>query len=247
MSASTAPLLRIEGVTKRFGGLVANEDVSFDVDRGQIVGMLGPNGAGKTTLFSCISGFYRPDAGHIYFDGADVTGRPPEALAHRGLVRTFQLVRVFKEMSVRENVVVGAFLHGADRRQAERLADEVIDLAELGGVRGALARNLTIADKKRLELARALATKPKLLLLDEVMSGLTPLETRQAVALLRTLNQRGITLLLVEHVMEVIMPISDRLVVLDHGIKIAEGPPSEIAQDPNVIRAYLGEKYSARR
>jgi len=172
-----------------------------------------------------------------------VTGLGPEVLAHRGLVRTFQLVRVFKEMTTRENVMVGAFLHGRDRRETERLAASVLELTGLSACADALARNLTTAQRKRLELARALATKPKLLLLDEVMSGLTAFEMHEAVALLRQLNQQGITLLLVEHIMEVIMPISNRIVVLDHGIKIAEGPPSEIARNPAVIRAYLGEKY----
>jgi len=237
------PLLRLDDVTKRFGGLIANSEVSFEVEAGEIVSLIGPNGAGKTTLFSCISGFYRPEGGRIWLQGTDVTGLGPEVLAHRGLVRTFQLVRVFKEMTTRENVMVGAFLHGRDRRETERLAASALELTRLSACADALARNLTTGQRKRLELARALATKPKLLLLDEVMSGLTAFEMHEAVALLRQLNQQGITLLLVEHIMEVIMPISNRIVVLDHGIKIAEGPPSEIARNPAVIRAYLGEKY----
>lgn len=239
------PLLRVQGVTQRFGGLVANNDISFDIDEREIVGLIGPNGAGKTTLFSCLSGFYRPTAGQIHFAGRDITGWSPERVLHAGLARTFQVVRSFPEMTVLDNVMVGAFARTNSRREARGQALDLLAFAGLESKRDQLARGLTIADKKRLELTRALATRPALLMLDEVMAGLNPKERQGAVALIRAINARGIAVLLVEHVMEVIMPISHRVVVLDHGVKIAEDVPEAIVRNEDVIAAYLGDKYRA--
>ncbi len=240
-------LLKVENLTKRFGGLVANDDVSMYVERGEIVGLIGPNGAGKSTFFSTVSGYYRPDGGKVYFDGEDITGLPTEKVCLRGMTRTFQIVKPFSDMTVLENVMVGAFARSARVSEVRDRALEVLEFVGLADRRDFPAAGLTIANKKRLELARALATEPKLLMLDEVMAGLTPRETQEAVELIHRIHERGITLFIVEHVMEVIMPISDRVYVLDGGRKIAEGPPQEIAENEEVIKAYLGERYHAAR
>lgn len=239
-------LLAVSGVTKRFGGLVANDDVSFSVEEGEIIGLIGPNGAGKSTLFNCIAGYYPVTSGKVEYRGKAISGMSPERVCRRGIARTFQIVRVFKEMTVLENVVVGAFLLTRSRKDAEAFAEEILDRVGLSAKAGAEARNLTVSEQKRVELARALATRPSLLLLDEGMAGLTPQETAVAVELIQSFRRDGITLVVVEHVMEVIMPISDRVVVLDYGKKIAEGAPREIARDEKVIAAYLGEKRRAR-
>jgi len=238
-------LLSISGVSKRFGGLLANDDISFEVGQGEIIGLIGPNGAGKTTLFSCIAGYYPVTSGTIVFDGKRIAGLPPEAICRRGIARTFQIVRVFKEMSVLENVMVGAFLITPSRKEAGRRAREVLGRVGLSAKENAEARNLTVSEQKRVQLARALATRPRLLLLDEVMAGLTPQEISEAGSLVRAIREDGITMIVVEHVMEAVMPISDRVVVLDYGKKIAEGAPNEIVRDELVIKAYLGVKHNA--
>jgi branched-chain amino acid transport system ATP-binding protein len=233
-------LLQVDQLTRRFGGLVAVNAVSLSVEEGEIVGLIGPNGAGKSTLFALVAGLLNPSSGRIVFDGRAVTGWTPDQAARAGIGRTFQIVRVFRSMTVLENVMVGAYLRAASPRAARAAAMAVLDRVGLAGDAERPASTLTVASRKRLELARALATRPRLLLLDEVMSGLTPAESAAAVALVRTLNAEGLTVVLVEHVMEVVMPLSRRVAVLDHGVLLAEGPPEVIARDPAVIAAYLG-------
>ncbi|MCL5950935.1 MAG: ABC transporter ATP-binding protein [Chloroflexi bacterium] len=237
------PLISVKGLCKSFGGLTAVVDVSFEIQAGEIIGLIGPNGAGKTTLFNCISGFTRPTSGRVEFAGRDITGWLPEEVCHLGLARTFQVVRTFPDMSVLDNVLIGAFARTVSRAEAERGAREVLELTGLASKAGLLGRNITIADKKRLELARALATHPRLLMLDEAMAGLNPAERQAAVELVRSIQAQGVTILMVEHVMQVIMPISKRVMVLNYGRKIAEGAPEIVAHDENVIAAYLGAKY----
>ena len=239
-------LLEITNLTKRFGGLVANDRISMAVDEGEIVGLIGPNGAGKTTLFNCVTGFYRPEAGSVVFEGKDITRFPTDRICQEGIARTFQIVKIFKDMTVLENVMIGAFCRTADTGQAREEALKILDFSGLVEKKDDLGGNLTIAEQKRLELARALATQPKLLLLDEAIAGLNPTEIKEAVDLIKTISAQGITLLIVEHVMEAIMSISDRIVVLDYGEKIAEGAPQDIAQDEKVIKAYLGARYHVR-
>ncbi|MDQ1277590.1 MAG: branched-chain amino acid transport system ATP-binding protein [Thermodesulfobacteriota bacterium] len=239
-------LLDVRNVTMKFGELVANDRVSFTVESGSIVGLIGPNGAGKTTLFNCVTGFLKPTGGAIIFDGADITGYTPYQIARLGAVRTFQVVRPLKEMTVFDNVLVGAFLKTSDNREAFARAADCIRLCSLESFQEKPAGELSIGGKKRLELARALATQPKLLMLDEVMAGLTSTEVRVSVEVILRLRESGITLMIVEHVMEGIMPIADKIVVLDGGVKIAEDAPGKIINDDSVIEAYLGAKYAQR-
>jgi branched-chain amino acid transport system ATP-binding protein len=242
-----APLLLVDSCSKRFGGLVANKNVSLTIDPGEIVGLIGPNGAGKTTLFNCISGALHPDEGRIALDGADISRARPERVCRLGIARTWQVVRSFGRMTALENVMCGALRRTTRVGPARARALELMAFTGLADKADAFAASLTLADKKRLEIARALATGPRLLLLDEAMSGLTPLETGAAVELVRRIHgELGLAICVVEHVMEVVMPLSHRVVVLDRGEKLTEGRPEDVARDERVIAAYLGDRYRAR-
>jgi len=242
-----APLLSVEAATKRFGGLLANKEISLAIEPGEIVGLIGPNGAGKTTLFNCITGYMHPDEGRIAFDDADITHTRPERICGLGVARTWQVVRAFGRMTALDNVICGALERTNRVAEARARAADLLDFTELGARKHVAAANLTLADKKRLEIARALATRPRLLLLDEAMSGLTPRETAAAVQLVRRIHEElGVTICVVEHVMEVVMPLSHRVIVLDYGVKIADGRPHDIVRDELVISAYLGARRAAR-
>ena len=241
--SSSAVMLSLEHVTKRFGGLTAVRDVSLEVRAGDLLGVIGPNGAGKTTLFNLIGGYYRPDEGRIALEGRDVTGQPAHAIALLGLTRTFQIVKPFGNLSVLDNVMIGALTRRASTREARADAQRVIDVCGLGPHAAARARALPLALRKRLEVARALATQPRLLLLDEVMAGLNPTELAAMVELVRRLHAEGLTLIVIEHIMAAMMRLAQRIVMLHHGEKIAEGTPREIASDRRVIDAYLGEEF----
>jgi branched-chain amino acid transport system ATP-binding protein len=234
------PLLAIESVSRRFGGLLALNGVSLAAAESRITGLIGPNGAGKTTLFGLISGFVAPDEGAIRYAGDIITGLPPHERARRGIARTFQIVQPFAGLSVRENIVVGAHLHHRARAEALAAADVVGREVGLGGLLDRPADTLTVAGRKRLELARALATEPKLLLLDEVLAGLNPTEIREIVPVIRRLCDRGIAIMMIEHVMQAVMSLSEHVFVLAEGRIIAEGTPAEVAADRVVIEAYLG-------
>jgi branched-chain amino acid transport system ATP-binding protein len=234
-------LLSVDAVSKRFRGLLAVDKVSFAVEQGSIFAVIGPNGAGKTTLFNIIAGVFAPDAGSIAFAGERIDGLTPDEVCRRGIGRTFQLVRPFPALSVEDNVVIGALLHRHDVAAARRRAHEVLQQLDLFGKRHQPASALTLPDRKRLEVARALATDPKLLLLDEVMAGLRPSETDRMVSILKELNrQTGLTILLIEHVMRAVMVLAARVLVLHHGATIAEGAPAAVVREPAVVQSYLG-------
>lgn len=242
------PMLDVEGLYKSFGGLVAIKNLDFTVNEGEIVGLIGPNGSGKTTFFNLISGLLKPDAGKIRFDNRDITGVRPHQICQAGIARTFQLVRPFTRMSPLQNVMVGR-AYGTEpahsMRQAKSESEETLAFTGLARKKVAMAAMLSLVDRKRLEIARALATKPKLLLLDEMMSGLNPAETEDAMSLVKKIRDSGITLIVVEHVMRAVLGISDRVIVLNGGEKIAEGTPQEVASNRQVIEAYLGEEGDA--
>jgi branched-chain amino acid transport system ATP-binding protein len=233
-------LLSLDAVGKRFRGLVAVDQVGFAVPQGAIFAVIGPNGAGKTTLFNMIAGAMAPDAGAIVFAGERVDGLPADTICRRGIARTFQIVRPFPALSVEDNVIVGALLHRRDVEAARTQAHELLRRLDLFDKRHRIASTLTLPDRKRLEVARALATGPRLLLLDEVMAGLRPTETDRMVAILQALNRDGLTILLIEHVMRAVMALASRVLVLDHGVTIAEGTPAAVVRDPAVVLSYLG-------
>jgi len=249
MTASASTILTIENVSKEFGGLLALDQVNLSVKEGEIFGIIGPNGAGKTTLFNVINGVYPPTRGHVKFRGEDVTGLPPYDLSKRGIARTYQVVRPLGELTVRENVTVGA-CYGRENlplEKAEKVADEVLDFVGLTSRKEMLASKLNVAQKKRLELARALAARPIMILLDEVLAGLNPQEVADMLGVVRMIRERGITILMIEHLMHAVMNLSDRVFVLDYGAQIAEGTPQQVSNDPRVIEAYLGDPQVAKR
>lgn len=239
-------LLEVDNVSKNFGGVRALNNVSFNLEPGMILGLIGPNGAGKSTLFNIITGTLPPTSGTIYLDGRNITGMPVHKIAGYRVARTFQMVRPFMNLSVKENVVIGAmFAGGMDRRSAEKAASEALESVGLADKQDLFAHQLNVMSRKWLEVARALATRPRLLLLDEFMAGLNPSEVQQAVEFVRGLRQSEITVVIVEHIIKAIMNCSDRIIVLNAGQKIADAPPDEIVKDPNVISAYLGNDYAA--
>jgi branched-chain amino acid transport system ATP-binding protein len=242
-------ILQVQGVTKRFGGLQALSEITFDLSAGEILGLIGPNGAGKTTLFNVINGVFPPDKGKVIFRGEDITGLPPYEIARRGLARAYQVVRPLSDLTVRENVMVGA-CYGREKfslTEAVRVADEVLTQIGLAEKAGLSAGSLNVAEKKRLELARALGAQPYLLLLDEVLAGLNPAEIAPMLETIRQIRDSGITILMIEHVMQAVMNVSDRILVLDYGALIAQGLPEEVVNDPLVIEAYLGDPQLTKR
>jgi branched-chain amino acid transport system ATP-binding protein len=234
-------ILEIRNVSKFFGGLAANSDVSFSMEQGMIMGLIGPNGAGKTTLFNCITGYYPPSKGEILFQGESLQGMTPDRVCKRGMVRTWQKVRPLAKLTVLDNVVVGALARTRSVAAAREIALEQLHVVKMEAKAGVLAGGLPIGERKKLEVARVLATRPQLLLLDEVMGGLNPAESEDIIQLILDIRKRGLTQMVIEHDMKAIMRISDRIVVLNSGEKLAEGSPAEIVSNPEVITAYLGE------
>jgi branched-chain amino acid transport system ATP-binding protein len=236
-------MLNVTRIGKNFGGLRALNDVSLEVSPGEILAVIGPNGAGKTTLFNILTGFIAPDQGQVLFENRSLQGLKPHQICHQGLVRTFQIVKPFLELSVLDNVIVAAFNRVDDVREATGKAEEIIRFVGLQDKLRALGSELPLPHRKRLELARALATDPKLLMLDEVMAGINPTETDTLIGLIREINGRGVTILMIEHVMRGVMALSQRIMVLNFGEKIAEGVPEEVVKNPLVVEAYLGEEF----
>jgi branched-chain amino acid transport system ATP-binding protein len=238
--------LDVKGITKFFGGLAAVNEVNFQVEQGQIYGLIGPNGSGKTTIFNLINGFYPLTHGEIYFEGKRISGLKTHKICKRGIGRTFQVVKPLKRMTVLDNVIASAFLHTTSKSEALRMAEETIEFCGLTHFRDKLAKSLPIASRKRLEITRAMATKPKLLLLDETAAGLNPAESDEAIAVIKKIRDAGVTIIIVEHIMKVIMTISDRILAINHGMVICEGSPAEVASNPEVIAADFGEDYRAQ-
>jgi branched-chain amino acid transport system ATP-binding protein len=237
-------LLEVRGLTRRFGGVYANNDITFEVAGGSIVGLIGPNGAGKTTVFNLITGFLAPDAGAVRFEGRDITGKRPDILNHRGIARTFQVLRPFPRLTVEENVMVGPIARGESMAAARERAARCLELVGIRHKSGDLARGLSTGQRKRLEMARAMATQPRLLLLDEITGGVDQPSIPGLIALVSRLRDEGATLLVIEHNMRVIMELADKVVFLHLGEKLAEGPPREIARHPKVVELYLGSRHA---
>jgi branched-chain amino acid transport system ATP-binding protein len=235
-------LLRVAHLSKDFGGLRAVSDLSFDLMQGELLGLIGPNGAGKTTAFNLMAGFIAPSTGEVELSGENIVGLKPHAVVRRGIARTFQVVKPFRKLAVLENVTLAAFLHEANRTKAEAHAARVLEMVNLSSKQASFASDLTLAEQKRLEIARALATRPKILFLDEPLGGLNPTEIEHACDLVRRIRGTGVTVILVEHHMKAIMRTADRVIVLHHGVKIADAAPQEIVQHAEVIKAYLGER-----
>ncbi|WP_037373387.1 ABC transporter ATP-binding protein [Anaerovorax odorimutans] len=238
-------VLETSDLTIRFGGLTAIDHLNLYVNKGEAVGLIGPNGAGKTTAFNMISGIYKPTKGHIIFQGEDITGMPANEVCKKGIGRTFQVVKPFGGMTVLENVMVGGFAHTRKTSESSKIAKEVLHLVELDKIANRKAKDLTLPQRKRLEIAKALATKPKLILLDEVLAGLNPTEIEEAILLIRKINDTNVSVLMIEHVLQAIMAICSRIYVLDYGKLIATGSPDEVTKNPDVIKAYLGDDYEA--
>jgi branched-chain amino acid transport system ATP-binding protein len=237
--------LQIRKVSRFFGGIAAIRDVSFEVRKGEILGLIGPNGAGKTTMFNVVNGFYHPSRGEVHFNDRRISGLKPHQICRRGIARTFQVVKPLQRMSVLDNVIASSFLRAQDKKNAKEMARESLQFTGLYGDRDVISRGLPLGKRKRLEIARALATQPELLLLDESFAGLNPAELDESIGIIRKIRDRGITVMIIEHHMKVIMAISDRIVVLNYGEKIAEGTPLQIRSNPLVVEAYLGEAQSA--